>query len=161
MFDTAAALALDEAQKQQLEALARAGSTPQKMARKCRVILLASQGVSNYSIAQQTELSRPTVLATRAAFSQQGMESIRRTAKRKRSRPKLTPELEQKILYTTLKTRPPTGACVCWPVSWESRVPWCIAYGNSMMCNRTGWRSLSCPTIPTSRRRCATWSDSI
>jgi len=109
MFDTAAALALDEAQKQQLEALARAGSTPQKMARKCRVILLASQGVSNYSIAQQTELSRPTVLATRAAFSQQGMESIRRPAKRKRSRPKLTPELEQKILDTTLKTRPPDG----------------------------------------------------
>ena len=109
MFDTAAALVLKEAQKLQLEALARAGSTPQKMARKCRVILLASQGVSNYSIAQQTELSRPTVLATRAAFSQQGMESIRRPAKRKRSRPKLTPELEQKILDTTLKTRPPDG----------------------------------------------------
>ncbi len=109
MFDTAAALALNEAQKQQLEALARAGSTPQKIARKCRVILLASQGVSNYSIARQTELSRPTVLATRAAFAQHGVESICRPAKRKRSRPTLTPELEQKILDTTLKTRPPDG----------------------------------------------------
>ena len=109
MFDTAAALALDEARKQQLEALARAGSTPQKIARKCRVILLASQGVSNYSIARQTELSRPTVLATRAAFAQHGVESICRPAKRKRSRPTLTPELEQKILDTTLKTRPPDG----------------------------------------------------
>jgi len=109
MFDTAAALALNEAQKQQLEALARAGSTPQKIARKCRVILLASQGVSNYSIAQQTSLSRPTVLATRAAFAQHGVEPICRPAKRKRSRPTLTPELEQKILGTTLKTRPPDG----------------------------------------------------
>ena len=109
MFDTAAALALNEAQKQPLEALARAGSTPQKIARKCRVILLASQGVSNYSIARQTELSRPTVLATRAAFAQHGVESICRPAKRKRSRPTLTPELEQKILDTTLKTRPPDG----------------------------------------------------
>ncbi len=109
MFDTAAGLALNEAQKQQLEALARAGSTPQKIARKCRVILLASQGVSNYSIARQTELSRPTVLATRAAFAQHGVESICRPAKRKRSRPTLTPELEQKILDTTLKTRPPDG----------------------------------------------------
>jgi transposase/DNA-binding CsgD family transcriptional regulator len=109
MFDTAAALALNEAQKQQLEALARAGSTPQKIARKCRVILLASQGVSNYSIARQTDLSRPTVLATRAAFAQHGVESICRPAKRKRSRPTLTPELEQKILDTTLKTRPPDG----------------------------------------------------
>jgi len=109
MFDTAAALALNEAQKQQLEALARAGSTPQKIARKCRLILLASQGVSNYSIARQTDLSRPTVLATRAAFAQHGVESICRPAKRKRSRPTLTPELEQKILDTTLKTRPPDG----------------------------------------------------
>jgi Integrase core domain. len=102
-------LALNEAQKQQLEALARAGSTPQKIARKCRLILLASQGVSNYSIARQTDLSRPTVLATRAAFAQHGVESICRPAKRKRSRPTLTPELEQKILDTTLKTRPPDG----------------------------------------------------
>jgi len=98
-----------EPERQQLEALARAGSTPQKIARKCRVILLASQGVSNYSIAQQTDLFRPTVLATRTAFAQQGMESIRWAAKRKRSRPKLTLELEQQILDTTLKTRPPDG----------------------------------------------------
>lgn len=38
-------MGLHETQKRQLEALARAGTTPQKVARKCRVILLASQGV--------------------------------------------------------------------------------------------------------------------
>src|SRR5207245_1723206 len=98
MFTRAAALTIDEAQKQQLEAWARAGTTPQRVARKCEAILLASQGISNCSIAQQTGLSRPTVLATRAAFGRGGFEALRQPQKRKRSRRVLTAELEQKIL---------------------------------------------------------------
>jgi transposase len=107
MFTRAAPLTIDESQKQQLESWARAGITPQRLARKCEVVLLASQGVSNYAIAQQTGLSRPTVLATRAAFARGGCQALRQPQKRKRSRPVLSPELEQKILDTTLKTRPP------------------------------------------------------
>jgi len=106
MFTRAAALTIDEAQRQQLESWVRAGTTPQRLARKCEAILLASQGVSNHSIAQQTGLSRPTVLATRAAFCRGGVQAVRQPQKRKRSRRVLTPELEQKILDTTLKTRP-------------------------------------------------------
>jgi transposase len=94
-------------QKRVLESLARAGITPQKLARKCQVILLASEGIANHAIAQQTGLSRPTVIATRAAFARGGVEAIRQRQKRKRSRRVLTPELEQRILDTTLKTRPP------------------------------------------------------
>src|ERR1700693_5422811 len=76
------------------------------VARKCEAILLAAEGVANNAIAQQTRLSRPTVIATRAAFTQGGVEALRRRQRRKRSRRVLTPELEQKILDTTLKTRP-------------------------------------------------------
>ena len=90
-----------------MEAWARAGTTPQRVARQGEAILLASQGISNRSIAQQTGLSRPTVLATRAAFGRGGFEALRQPQKRKRSRRVLTAELEQKILDTTLKTRPP------------------------------------------------------
>jgi len=107
MFTPAAAIPLQLAQQQALESLARAGTTPQRLARKCEVILLASQGIPNHAIAQQTGLSRPTVIATRAVFMREGLEAIRRRRKRKRSRRVLTPELEQKILDTTLKTRPP------------------------------------------------------
>ncbi len=109
MFLPAAALAVDGAQRRQLEVLARAGTTPQKLARQCEAILLASQGVPNHAIAQQTGLSRPTVIATRAAFAAGGLEVLRRPQKRRRLKPVLTPELEQKILDTTLKTRPPDG----------------------------------------------------
>ena len=87
--------------------MVRAGSTPQMLARKCRVILLASQGVPNHAMARQIGLSRPTVIATRAAFRRGGVEAIGRRQKRQRSRRVLTPELEQKILDTTWQTRPP------------------------------------------------------
>src|ERR1700740_186051 len=90
-----------------LESLARAGSTPQKVARKCEVILLAAEGIPHNAIAHKTGLSRPTVIATRAAFVRGGVEALRQRQKRKRPRRVLTPELEQRILDTTLKTRPP------------------------------------------------------
>jgi len=74
--------------------------------RGCPVILLASQGVANDSIAQQTGLSRATGLANRAAFAKHGAASICAPQKRNWSRRILTPELERRVLDTTLKTRP-------------------------------------------------------
>jgi putative transposase len=46
---------------------------------------------------------------TRTAFLRGGIEAIQRDPKRKRSRRVLTKELEQRILDTTLKTKPPDG----------------------------------------------------
>lgn len=115
MFTPAAPLAMGAAQKQQLEALVRAGTTTQRLAQRCRVILLASQGVANHAIAQQTGLSRPTVLATRAAFAQGGVEALRQRPRRKRIGRVLTPEGEQRILNATLKTRP-AAAGTHWSV---------------------------------------------
>src|SRR3972149_8521983 len=109
MFSKAAPLAFAAGQRQQLETLSRAGTTPQRVARRCQVILLASQGVANHAIAQHTGLSRPTVLATRAAFLRGGVEALRQRPRRKRGGRVLTPEGEQRILETTLKTRPLAG----------------------------------------------------
>jgi transposase len=106
MFARAAALAVTPGQAEQLESLVRSGLTPQRVARKCRAVLLAGQGMANHTIAQQTGLSRPTVIAVRRAFTRAGVEGIRRPQKRKKPSPILTPELQQKILDTTLKTRP-------------------------------------------------------
>ena len=116
MFSRAPALAVDGTQRHQLEALARAGTTPQRTARKCQVILLASRGVSNHAIAQQTGLSRPTIVAARAAFAERGIEALSARHVRKRSRRVLSAELEQTILDTTLKTRPADGT------HWSVRV---------------------------------------
>src|SRR5260221_874726 len=107
MFARATALSLDRSQRQALESMAHAGRTPQAVARKCKVILLASEGVSNLGIAQQTGLSRPTVIATRAAFSRGGVEAFGQRQKRKRSRRGLKPGWGQKIFGSPLQTQPP------------------------------------------------------
>ena len=109
MFTPARPLTVGTAQRHQLEALLRAGTTPQRVARRCQTILLAGQGVANHAIAQQTGLSRPTVLATRAAFVRGGVEALRQRRTRKRGGRVLTPTLEQRILDTTLTTRPAAG----------------------------------------------------
>jgi transposase len=110
MFRTAAALAVNADQKKELEALVRNGNSSQKVALRCRLLLLAHQGVANQSIAQQLNVSRPTVLALRAAFAKDGMVAVTGIRRRKRQGKVLTPDLEQKILDTTLKTRPGDGS---------------------------------------------------
>jgi len=136
MFTAANALPVDSAQKQVLESLARAGSTPQLVARKCKAILLASEGTPNNAIAQQTGLSRPTVIATRATFVDGGVEAIRRRQKRERSRRVLTPELEQRIPDTTLKTRPPHPthwSYAPWPLTSALPARWSMECGSLSM----------------------------
>jgi DNA-binding CsgD family transcriptional regulator len=119
MPNPAAALVLGEDQKLELDTLARNGNTPQKIALRCRLVLLAHAGVANQSIAQQLNLSRPTVLALRAAFAKDGIAAITGIRRRSRRAKVLTPELEQRILDATLKTRPGDGSThwsvQCWP----------------------------------------------
>ena len=110
MYAPAAALSLSEGQRAEIEALVRSGNTPQKAALRGRLLLLAHHGVPNQAIAQQLNLSRPTVLALRARFARDGMAAINGVRKRKRSGKVLTPELEQQILDATLKTRPGDGS---------------------------------------------------
>ncbi len=110
MPNPAAALPLSQDQKSELDRLVRNGNTPQKIAVRCRLLLLAHAGVANQSIAQQLNLSRPTILALRTAFAKDGMTAITGIRKRKRQAKVLTPELEQRILDATLKTRPGDGS---------------------------------------------------
>ena len=77
MFKAAAAIDIDEPTIRQLESLVRSGNTPQRVAQKCRVLLLAHRGVANYSIARELGLSRPTVIAARAAFEEGGVSALR------------------------------------------------------------------------------------
>src|ERR1019366_5266349 len=89
----APALALRPDQKSELEGLARNGSTPQKVALRCRLLLLAHDGIANQLIAEQLSLSRPTVLALRHAFAKDGLAAVTGIRKRKRTGRVLTPEL--------------------------------------------------------------------
>jgi len=110
MFIAAAPLAVTADQRRELESLLRNGNSPQKVALRCRVLLLAQEGVANAQIADQLKISRPTVLALRAAFAKDGIRAVTGIRHRKRSGKVLTADLEQRILDTTLKTRPGDGS---------------------------------------------------
>jgi transposase len=110
MPGSAPALALSPDQKLELEGLVRNGSTPQKVALRCRLLLLAHDGMSNQSIAEQLSVSRPNVLALRHAFTKDGLAAVTGIRKRKRTARVLTAELEQKIVDATVKSRPGDGS---------------------------------------------------
>jgi transposase len=100
--------------------LVRSDSTPQKVALRCRLLLLAHEGIANQSIAEQLTLSRPTVFALRDAFAKDGLARLAAVTgirKRRRRGHVLTPELEQKIV---VKTRPGDGSTQ-WSVRMLAR----------------------------------------
>src|SRR5437660_7324942 len=109
MFPTATALSVDDAAKAQLESLVRSGTTPQRVAQKCRVILLAQEGMSNHSIAKQLGLSRPTVIAARATFAIGGWNSLPPKPRRTRTLRTLQPAGRKKTLVTRPQPSPPTA----------------------------------------------------
>jgi transposase len=110
MLAPATPVVLDQGLRAQIERIARDGGTPQRAATRCRAILMANQGESNVAIADKLGLSRPTVLAVRAAFVKDGLPALIGVRKRKRTARVLTPELTQRILDATLKTRPLDGS---------------------------------------------------
>ena len=80
MFAAAPALVLGEDQISELKARIRNGNTPQKMALRCRVMLLAHHCLANQSIAEQLNLSRPTVVSLRSAFAKDTSYGLRALA---------------------------------------------------------------------------------
>jgi hypothetical protein len=117
MFHAAAPLAVTAEQKRELELLVRNGNCPQKVALRCKVLLLAHEGVANTSIADHLNITRLTIMALRAGFVKDDLSAVTGVRRRKRSPKVLTPELEQRILETTLKTRPGDGS-----THWSVRI---------------------------------------
>jgi hypothetical protein len=79
---------------EQSEAPVWADSTPQRLAKECRVVFIAQPRGAKHAIEQRTGLSRPTVIAIRRAFAQAGLDAIERRQKRTKPSPMLTPELQ-------------------------------------------------------------------
>ena len=76
MRSPAPALSLTDAQARQLEAWLASRQTPASVALRCRIVLLAAQGMANAHIAERLGITRPTVLLWRKRFMEGGPQAL-------------------------------------------------------------------------------------
>ena len=106
MWKSAAGLAMTAEQKVQLQAWIGAPSTPQKIALRSRICLLAHEGKANRQIALELHTSRPTVLLWRKEFAKAGPAGLEHEAPRGKSAQALKEHLVKKIVERTLQSTP-------------------------------------------------------
>ena len=111
------ALPLSESDKGQLQQWVAAFGTPQQVALRCRILLAAACSKSDNAIAQELGTNRKTVILWRARFDQQGLNSVWEMAPGRGRKPSYGAEKIQKIVDTTLQTKPKGGT------QWSCRPP--------------------------------------
>ncbi len=90
-----------------LERWTRAHGTPQSVARRARVILLAAEGHSNVSIARTLGVGRPTVIECRRRFGEEGPVGLTRVAPGRGRPAQISQEKVAEIVHATLHEKPP------------------------------------------------------
>jgi transposase len=106
MFKPAAGLQVGSNQGRSLHQMVRSGKTPQKIAARAQIVLLAGQGVANHAIARQLHTSRPTVLLWRERFQQLGVAGLLQDKKRPGRKPALSAEKVKAVMEATLQSVP-------------------------------------------------------
>jgi transposase len=110
MWNAAPALTVTTEQRRVLEAWSRAPSTPQAVATRAKIVLLAADGVANNSIAAQLGVTRVSVIQWRRRFVDEGLASLGKT-RPGRGRPKrVSADKIAEIVHRTLNTLPAGGA---------------------------------------------------
>ena len=89
--------------------LVRSGKTPQRVALRARLVLMAADGASNSETARAVGVSRPTVLLWRDRFEQFGVAGLLKDAPRPGRKKRLTSELVQRIVEETQRSKPEGG----------------------------------------------------
>jgi transposase len=107
MAPAAAVSEISAEQRGLLERWVRAHGTPQSVATRARIVLLAGEGHSNSAIARDLDVSRPTVILWRERFRTGGPHALREV-KPGRGRPRtISAEKVHAIVDATTTTTPP------------------------------------------------------
>ncbi len=108
MASAVAGTGLSEEQRLVLERWAGAQKTPQSVALRARIVLLAAAGESNSAIARALGLSRPTVILWRARFAEGGTAALTETKPGRGRKPTISAAKVKAIVQATTQTRPPS-----------------------------------------------------
>lgn len=106
MWSRPALLEAADEQRQQLVQLVRSGTTQQRVAFRCHIVLRAIEGKSNNAIARELNTSRPTVILWRNRFTSSGPDALLKDLPRGCRIPPLSKKTVDTIITKTLQTKP-------------------------------------------------------
>jgi len=106
MWDAPAAIALTEDDRRTLETWVAARTTPQRIAFRAQIILLAATGAPNRRIAHNVRTSRPTVILWRKRFLEGGPTALTEDAPGRGRKPRIPKAKVKQIVDATLHTTP-------------------------------------------------------
>ena len=99
---------MSEAERQLLASWIRAGTTPQRVVTRARIVLLVEQGTSMRAIAQRLDLTPRTVALWRHRFEEQGPDGLWRDAPGRGRKRSIGVDAASRV-RALLETRPPHG----------------------------------------------------
>ena len=97
---------LDARVEGELRVLSKGRRVEARVQQRARVILLAAEGWQNIEIAADVKLDRRQVALWRRRFSDGGIKALLQDASRSGRTPSVTPEVELRIVNTTLHDKP-------------------------------------------------------
>jgi transposase len=97
---------LKESDKKQLREWTSAFGTPQQVALRCRIVLAAVEGLSDYEIARKLKTNRKTVMLWRKRFEKEGPKGLWEVAPGRGRKPTYGPKKIQSIVDMTLRRKP-------------------------------------------------------
>ncbi len=106
MWKAARPQSLSSEQRRVLDQWIRARNTPQSLVTRAKIIRRAADGLSNYRIATELHVSRPTVLLWRQRFEAGGPLALTAVKKGRGRKPSISPQKIQQIVEATLHTTP-------------------------------------------------------
>ncbi len=106
MWVSAAPLNLSAHEQDILHRWVRSPTTPQGIAQRARIILLASEGRANHAIAQKLSVSRPTVILWRKRFEEKGSKGLVQIEQGRGRKPEIPFSTIEAIIHDTLYTTP-------------------------------------------------------
>lgn len=96
---------LDTQAERELRILSKRRRVEARIQQRARVILLSAKGWQNKDIATEVKLDRRQVALWRRRFLEGGIQALLHDAPRAGRTPSVTPEIESRILNTTLDER--------------------------------------------------------
>jgi transposase len=97
---------LTETDRQELERWVAAHRTPQQVSLRCQIVLAAANGQQDKQISTELEINCKTASLWRKRFADEGPDCLWEVAEGRGRKPSLTAEDVQRIVDTTLQTKP-------------------------------------------------------